>query len=87
MTSTTHLTRIFLKFIYLFNSFFTDLPKDDEVFTPPSRTATMNKKTSQNFAESETIYKTVDFERTKAFNQTRKDREETRLDTTDHRTS
>jgi len=64
-----------------------DLPKDDEVFTPPSRTATMNKKTSQNFAESETIYKTVDFERTKAFNQTRKDREETRLDTTDHRTS
>ena len=63
------------------------MPKDDEVFTPHSRTATMNKKTSQNFAESETIYKTVDFERTKAFNQTRKDREETRLDTTDHRTS
>ena len=67
-----------------------DLPKvDDDVFTPPSRTATINKKTShQNFAEkNETIYKEVDFEKTKAWNLTRKDREGERIQTIDHRTS
>ena len=75
-----------------------DLPKDDEVFTPPSRTATINKKTTQNGynqaadagSKNETIYKTVDFEMTKAFNQTRNDRKtetEKRLHITDQRTS
>ena len=56
-----------------------DLPKvDDDVFTPPSRTATINKKSSNpNFSteKNETIYKEVDFEKTKAWNLTRKDRE------------
>jgi len=77
-----------------------DLPKDAEVFTPPSRTATINKsKTTQNGynthaeaagSKNETIYKTVDFEMTKAFNQTRNDRKtetEKRLHITDQRTS
>jgi len=69
-----------------------DLPKiEDEVFTPPSRTTTINKKPSlnQNFAteKNETIYKEVDFEKTKAWNLTRKDREGERIQTIDHRTT
>ena len=68
-----------------------DLPKvDDDVFTPPSRTATINKKSSNpNFSteKNETIYKEVDFEKTKAWNLTRKDREGERIQTIDHRTS
>jgi len=59
-----------------------DLPKDDEVFTPPSRSAAALKKAQE---ESSTIYKTVDFEMTKAFNQTRKDVEEKRLHTSEQR--
>jgi len=68
-----------------------DLPKvDDDVFTPPSRTATIIKKSSNpNFSteKNETIYKEVDFEKTKAWNLTRKDREGERIQTIDHRTS
>lgn len=60
-----------------------DLPKDDEVFTPPSRSTAALKKAREE--ESSTIYKTVDFEMTKAFNQTRKDVEEKRLHTTEQR--
>ena len=60
-----------------------DLPKvDDDVFTPPSRTATINKKSSNpNFSteKNETIYKEVDFEKTKAWNLTRKDRSYSRF--------
>ena len=59
-----------------------DLPKDDDVFTPPSRSAAALKKAQE---ESSTIYKTVDFEMTKAFNQTRKDVEEKRLHTSEQR--
>ena len=60
-----------------------DLPKDnDDVFAAanptgaPSRQATL--KTQRN-ESSNIIYKEVDFEKTKAFNQTRKDAEEQRL--------
>lgn len=62
-----------------------DLPRveNDDVF-PPKR-STQNPPKIPN--ESSTIYKTVDFEMTKAFNQTRKDVEEKRFHTTDHRTS
>ena len=48
-------------------------PKDDDVFPTP---APVSKVPQSN--ESSTIYKTVDFEMTKAFNQTRKDVEEKR---------
>ena len=51
-----------------------DLPKDDEVFSPPPKSAP-----TKALNESSTIYKTVDFVMTKAFNQTRKDVEEKRL--------
>lgn len=71
-----------------------DLPKDDDVFSPPaastsapSRSTTIHKGPFQTESSS-TIYKEVDFEMTKAFNQTRKDVEEKRLQpTTEHRTS
>lgn len=72
-----------------------DLPKDDDVFSAPSathsapsRSTTIHHKGPFQSEPSSTIYKTVDFEKTKAFIQTRKEREEKRLQpTTEHRTS
>ena len=61
-----------------------DLPKDDEVFSPPSRSTMAALKKARD-EESSTIYRPIDFEQTKAFNQTRKDVEEKRLHTTEQR--
>ena len=69
-----------------------DHPKDgDEVFnnhqTPPasasSLTSTSSHQAMTNNESASTIYKTVDFEMTKAFNQTRKDVEEKRFHTSE----
>jgi len=65
-----------------------DLPKDDDVFTaPPSSSASSRQATLKTLRiESSNIYKEVDFEKTKAFNQTRKDVEEKRLQPSEQRT-
>ena len=64
-----------------------DLPKDDDVFNPPTGSSSRAAAIKAQQDESSTIYKTVDFEMTKAFNQIRKDVEEEKRQvvTRDHR--
>ena len=64
-----------------------DLPKDDDVFNPPTGSSSRAAAIKAQQDESSTIYKTVDFEMTKAFNQIRKDvkEEKRQVVTRDHR--